>query len=179
MNIKTRNRLVIAAAGMFAASIALPALPASADTTDVTITITGGALAISAPNDSVSLGEAASGDTARTIGGNLGTVEVTDARSLATGSWAATVDSTAFSPILDESSIAATNVGYVVGTVSEVGSSDVTDTNAPDIALASTVVEAANVNLDNSASWDPTINVAVPDAAAAGTYSATITHSVS
>jgi hypothetical protein len=31
---------------------------------------------------------------------------------------------------------------------------------------------------DNSAAWNPTLSVAVPAAAVAGTYAATITHSV-
>jgi len=33
-------------------------------------------------------------------------------------------------------------------------------------------------SIDNSATWNPTIHVAVPGGTAAGTYTATITHSV-
>jgi hypothetical protein len=44
---------------------------------------------------------------------------------------------------------------------------------------AQAVVTTTNVAGSNSASWNPTIQVAVPGAAVAGTYSATITHSVS
>ena len=38
---------------------------------------------------------------------------------------------------------------------------------------------ATNGNGDNSASWDPAVQVSVPATAVAGTYTATITHSVS
>ncbi|MGD0701189.1 MAG: hypothetical protein ABSA02_15050 [Trebonia sp.] len=40
------------------------------------------------------------------------------------------------------------------------------------------VVTATNVHGDNSAAWNPVIQVSVPSGAVAGTYSATITHSV-
>ena len=40
------------------------------------------------------------------------------------------------------------------------------------------VVSATNVNGNTTVTWDPTIQVAVPAGAVAGTYSATITHSV-
>jgi hypothetical protein len=39
-------------------------------------------------------------------------------------------------------------------------------------------VTATGITGDNSATWNPTINVAVPGGMAAGVYSATITHSV-
>ena len=39
-------------------------------------------------------------------------------------------------------------------------------------------VTATGITGDNSATWSPTINVAIPGGIAAGVYSATITHSV-
>ena len=43
---------------------------------------------------------------------------------------------------------------------------------------AQAVVTATNVNGDNSAAWNPVIQVSVPSGALGGTYSAIITHSV-
>ena len=40
------------------------------------------------------------------------------------------------------------------------------------------VVTATNVNGDNSAAWNPVIQVSVPSGAIGGAYSATLTHSV-
>jgi hypothetical protein len=39
-------------------------------------------------------------------------------------------------------------------------------------------VTATGITGDNSATWNPTITIAVPGGMAAGIYSATITHSV-
>jgi len=46
------------------------------------------------------------------------------------------------------------------------------------LLVAIAAVTATGITGDNSATWNPTINVAVPGGMAAGVYSATITHSV-
>ena len=56
-----------------------------------------------------------------------------------------------------------------------------TFTPTPATVLASTaqpVVAATNVDGDNSAAWNPVIQVSVPSGAVGGAYTATITHSV-
>ena len=68
------------------------ALPASADTTAATVTVTGGALAITAPVDAGSLGSRSNTVGGGTISGPLGQVQVNDARSahrLDRGGWQA------------------------------------------------------------------------------------------
>lgn len=40
------------------------------------------------------------------------------------------------------------------------------------------VVTASGISGDNTATWTPTINIAVPGGMAAGVYTATITHSI-
>jgi hypothetical protein len=60
------------------------------------------------------------------------------------------------------------------------GSATFTPTPVTDMSTAAqAVVTATNVHGDNSAAWNPVVQVSVPSGAVAGTYSATITHSVS
>ena len=181
MKMNTRSRLVATAAGMLTVGIILVALPASASETPITLTVTGGALMISAPTGSVSLGSQASSGSATNVSNTLGSVQVRDARSGETG-WVASVGSTAFAPALDATAIPDSAVGYAVGNLTA-STGTATFTRGTDASLASLgsvlpVLTATDVNLDNSATWNPTINLAVPADIAAGTYIATISHSV-
>jgi hypothetical protein len=113
-----------------------------------------------------------------TISGPLGQVQVNDARSAAAGSgWVASVIATAFTPPTGPA-IPANRVGYTVGVVTPVGTATYTPNNPPDLTAVSPAVTATGITGDNSATWNPTINVAVPGGMAANTYNATITHSV-
>ncbi len=151
------------------------ALPASADTTTATVTVTGGALAITAPLNAGSLGSRSNTVGGGTISGPLGQVQVNDARSAAAGSgWVASAISTAFTPPSGPA-IPASAVGYTAGVITKVGTATFTPNNLTGVAP---VVTATGITGDNSATWNPTINVAVPGGMAAGTYSATVTHSV-
>jgi len=153
-------------------------LPASADTTAATVTVTGGALAITAPVDAGSLGSRSNTVGGGTISGPLGQVQVNDARSAAAGSgWVASAISTAFTPPSGPA-IPASAVGYTAGVITKVGTATFTANNPNNLTGVSPVVTATGITGDNSATWNPTINVAVPGGMAAGTYSATITHSV-
>ncbi len=154
------------------------ALPASADTTAATVTVTGGALAITAPPDAGSLGSRSNTVGGGTISGPLGQVQVNDARSAAAGSgWVASAISTAFTPPSGPA-IPASAVGYTAGVITKVGTATFTANNPNDMTGVAAVVTATGITGDNSATWNPTINVAVPGGMAAGVYSATITHSV-
>ena len=154
------------------------AAPASAGPTTATLTITGGALAITVPTSPVSLGTRANTVGGGTISGVLGVVQVSDARSAAAGSgWVASVISTAFTPPAGPA-IAAGAVSYTAGTITKVGTAVYTANDPPDLTGVSPAVTATGITGDNSATWSPTISVLVPGGMAAGTYTATITHSV-
>ena len=172
-----RNLLVVTA--LSAASLAC-ALPAMADSgTTATVTITGGALSITVPTTAGSLGSQRNAVGGETISGPLGQVQVSDARSAAAGSgWVATVISSAFTPPAGPA-IAASAISYAAGTIAKVGTATFVDNGPADLTGVSSAVTASGITGDNSATWNPTITVAVPGGMAAGTYSATITHSVS
>jgi len=77
------------------------------------------------------------------------------------------------------STIGAASVGYAAGPITKVGTATFTANDPPDLTGAVAAVTATGITGDNSATWNPTINVAVAGGKAAGTYSGTITHSVS
>jgi hypothetical protein len=173
---RTRGLLAIAAVGMLTLAIAGPA---SAVDTAATVTVTGGALAITAPANAGNIGTITNTVLGGTISGPLGQVQVNDARSAAAGSgWVATVISTAFTPTAGPTIVAA-SVGYTAGPITKVGTATFTANNPSDLTGAVAAVTATGITGDNSATWDPTINVAVGGGTAAGVYSGTITHSVS
>lgn len=169
--------VVTIAAAAFA--LGLVAAPTSAaETTSTTVSITGGALTITVPADAGSLGTRANSVQGGTISGPLGQVQVNDARSAAAGSgWVASVISTAFTPPTGPA-IAAGAVGYTAGDIVKVGTATYTANNPPNLTGVAPAVTATGITGDNSATWNPTINVAVPGGMAANVYSATITHSV-
>jgi hypothetical protein len=173
---RTRGLYVAAVAGMLTLGIAGPA---SAAATSATVTVTGGALSITAPASAGNLGTIADSVLGGTISGALGQVQVNDARSAAAGSgWVATVISTAFTPPSGPT-IGAASVGYTAGPITKVGTATFTANDPLNLAGAVAAVTATGITGDNSATWNPMINVAVAGATAAGVYSGTITHSVS
>ncbi|MDQ0677155.1 hypothetical protein QFZ30_000537 [Arthrobacter pascens] len=171
----TRAALVLAFSAALAGSTALPA---SADPTTATIQVTGGALAISVPTGA-NLGTRANTVGGGTISGALGQVQVNDARSAIAGSgWVASVISTAFIPSPPGTAIAASAVGYTAGTIAKVGTATYIANDPASLVGVVPAVTATGITGDNSATWNPTISVAVPGGAAAAVYSATITHSL-
>jgi hypothetical protein len=172
-------RLARVAAGLVVLSAFVVApMAAQAAPTTATVTVTGGALEITAPGSAGSLGSIANTVSGGVISGSLGQVQVNDARSAAAGSgWVASVISTAFTPSSGPT-IGAAAVGYVAGPITKVGTATFTANDPPDLTGAVAAVTASGITGDNSATWNPTINVAVAGGKAAGTYSGTITHSV-
>jgi len=142
------------------------------------VTVVLGVLSITAPAGA-DLGTAAPGGTASA---GLGNVQVTDARAGLVG-WTATTSSTNFTTGGGSAAetIPVHDVRYLVnGFASTTGSATFTRTPVTGLSTAAqAVVTATNVNGDNSAAWNPVIQVSVPSQAVAGNYSATITHSVS
>jgi hypothetical protein len=75
--------------------------------------------------------------------------------------------------------IGAANVGYTVGPITKIGTATFTANDPPNLTGVVAAVTATGITGDNSATWNPTINVTVQGGMAAGVYSGTITHSVS
>jgi hypothetical protein len=183
--------LGLSAAAIFATGLTMPAASAavtstaavnapapgpSADTT-VTFAVTSGALTITAPA-TANLGSGAPGTD---ISGEVGTTTVTDDRALLSASWNATASATDFTTAggTTPEIIPATEVDYAPGTITTTGGitatpHDITLDHEPQLVVAGT----AGVG-NNTASWDPTLTVHVPAQAVVGTYTGTLTQSVS
>jgi hypothetical protein len=173
--IKYRRRSVLTVAMMLSLGVTVPA---TAATTTATVTVTGGSLSISVPPDAGSLGTRADTVLGGTISGPLGAVTVNDARAAAAGSgWVASVISTAFTPPSGPT-IGAAAVGYTAGPITKVGTATYTANDPPDLTGVVPAVTATGITGDNSATWNPTITIAIGGGKAAGVYSGTITHSV-
>lgn len=155
------------------------AVPAAAlPETPVSVTLTGGALSITVPTSSVDLGSWVNTVEAGTISGSLGEVQVLDARSAAAGSgWVASVISTALTPPSGPT-IGAAEIGYTVGPITKVGTATYTANNPVALTGVVPAVTATGITGDNSATWNPTINVTVAGGMVANVYTGTITHSV-
>ena len=166
------RRFVLLATTSLAIAVLTP-LSAGA-VTPATFTLTAGALSISAPTASVSLGSQLAATGASTISGPLGLVTVSDQRGGVT-TWTASVISTAFIPTGGPAD-PASNVSYAAGPITVAGVV-ATAVAATDLTGVSTVVTGASGGI-STATWNPTISVIVPADFAPGVYSATITHSV-
>lgn len=159
-------------------------LPAGADDTTTTFSLTqAGGLSVSVPA-SANLGSAAT--NAGTLTASLGTVTVTDLRGALGASWTATVSTTAFTTGLASAaeSIGKANVRYWSGAatatsgVAVLTPGQLTALLAQPLDVSRTAFSAAATAGNNSASWNPTVIVSVPASAVVGTYTGTITHSV-
>jgi hypothetical protein len=148
----------------------------TADTT-VTFTVAAGTLDITAP-PTISLGAAVPGTT---VSGLIGPVVVSDTRGAITATWTATVTSTAF--VNGTSTIPNTAITYWSGPATAStpatgftpGQPTAGDADPLDAAVTAFSFTGSG---GNTATWNPTLAVAVPLTALAGTYTATVTHSV-
>ena len=166
------------------AGVAGPAMAAVTDDTTTTFTLTAGLLSITAPA-SQDLGSVATG-SASTASVQLGPVAVGDARGTLLGTWTASVASTDFKtgPGSANETIANANADYWSGAATATTG---TGSFLPGQALAANEVTLASQRTafsasllvgNNTAQWNPTVNVNIPAASVAGVYSGTITHSV-
>ncbi len=175
---KTRALATLALASALSVGVMLPVSAAVTAATTVGVTLIGGALAITAPVAPVGLGTRANAVGGSVLNGALGVVQVTDARSAAAGSgWVASVIATALTPPSGPT-IGAAQLGYTAGTITKVGTATYTANDPPDLTGVTPAVTATGITGDNSATWNPTINVTIPGGMAAGTYTGVITHSV-
>ncbi|PBC67650.1 hypothetical protein BX265_8275 [Streptomyces sp. TLI_235] len=165
--------IVVAAAGVADA--------APGDTT-VTFSVSGGSLAISVPAGPVGLGSALPGGS---VGGQLGSVTVTDARALLTASWTASVVSGSFTTggSTAAETVPASAVSYWSGTGSVTGTGtftpgQATSGQAQTLDTTRTAYTLSGGTGNNSATWNPTLAIAIPAGAVNGVYTGTVTHSV-
>jgi hypothetical protein len=110
---------------------------------------------------------------------------VTDNRALSSASWTATVTATAFVGANGMATpIALANVSYWSGPATSTSGTGTFTPGQADAAHAQilttplTAFSLTGGSGVNSATWNPTLVVSVPLATVAGTYTATITHSV-
>jgi hypothetical protein len=160
------------------ASSTAPVAGGSSDPdTTVTFAVTSGALTITAPT-AAGLGSGAPGTT---ISGALGAVTVTDNRALLSATWTASASSTSFTTGSGTTpeTIPATDAGYAPGPLTTTGTITATPHTITLSGSPQAVVVGTAGTGNNTASWDPTVSVAVPAAAVFGTYTGTIAHSVS
>ncbi|MEU7827729.1 ice-binding family protein [Nonomuraea sp. NPDC049129] len=136
-----------------------------------------GALSINVPG-SADPGSAAAG--AANVSGPLGEITVTDTRGDPNAAWTATVDSTDFTTggATAPETIAKRSVNYSPGpAINTTGSATFTPGTAGGLGSARIAFSAADGAGNNSATWNPTITVALPADVVAGTYTGAITHS--
>ena len=164
---------IISAFALGAFAVAFLPTAAMADDTVTTFEITGGTLSYTAAA-TADLGTDPSGTTA--ISGSLGAVSVTDNRG-GTVVWEALGSSTDFTGALGSTSSA---VSYTGGAVTETGTITVADGTATTLSTTATSVVAPTIlSGNNTASWNPTLNVTMPANALADTYSGIVTTSIS
>jgi uncharacterized repeat protein (TIGR01451 family) len=147
-----------------------------------TLTVTAGVLSITVPS-SAALPSVSPGGT---TSAQLGTVTVNDFRGTAAASWTVMVTATTFvtGGGTAPETIPLTQITYWSGpATASTGTGTFTPGQANAAAAVNLTVPRTAFSLTagssvNSASWNPTLSVSVPAAGLAGTYTATITHSV-
>jgi hypothetical protein len=169
---------LVAATGLALAAVAAtagPALAAGSATTPTSFQVNAGALSISAPA-SVTFAAVTAGAT--TVGGQIGNVTVTDNRGLLIGLWTATVTSTDF--VSTNTTIPAANINYSAGTASTTGNISLNAPGAGPLSNSTALTAQSSISLlgSGTATWNPTLAITIPLSATAGTYVATLTHSV-
>ncbi len=164
----------VAAAGVSLSAVVFPATASAADTT-VTFSITAGSIAITAPG-TATLTE---NDLLNTATGSITGVKVTDDRR-GIGGWTATASSSAFSngTGAGTTTIANSQVTYTPGLATTTGVAVVTPGVLGTLGSARNAQVATAVVGSNTATWSPSLSVALPPDRTSGSYSGVITHSL-
>jgi hypothetical protein len=155
--------------------------PSPTANTTVTFTVTVGLLSITAPTSAnLTTGTGAPGTT---ISGPVGPVTVTDDRALLAATWtvtAAQADWTTGAASSAET-IPATDATYAPGAFTTTGTINVAAASLLPIPLENGAIPVVNGTAgvgDNTATWNPTIAVAIPASAVGGNYTGVLTQSV-
>jgi hypothetical protein len=174
----------LAAAGLVlaAGAVAGPAGAVTSGDTTTTFVVSGGALSITVPASTVTLGTAAPGGT---ITSQLGSVQVSDLRALLTATWTASVSATNFTTGAGGpgNTVPSTAVSYWSGpATATTGTATFTPgqaaaANAQALGVSRTAFTASAGIGDNSATWNPTLIITLAGSVS-GTYTGTLTHSV-
>ena len=179
---KTASVLVAAAA---LSLVGLGSTAANAGT-GVTFTITSGGISITEPAPVANLGSVASSSTGTTTSGLLGATTVTDNRGSLSG-WTTTISTTDFSDGASHTIAAAKAKAYVLATN---GPTLVSGVAVPttSYATALTALTLANTAADfvtstsvgsNVVTFNPTMALTIDSNVVAGTYTGTVTQTVS
>jgi hypothetical protein len=139
------------------------------------------ALAITVPS-SVNLGSVPSGTSS--LSQHLGPITVT-ASGLVFPSFTASVTSTSFTTgaggaaqTIPNSSVSYWSGPATAALLQNATPGQATAANAQALSTSRTAFSSSGLALSITTVWDPTIVIAIPSAAVAGTYTGTITHSV-
>ncbi|GAB2756978.1 hypothetical protein GCM10027072_63950 [Streptomyces bullii] len=159
-----------------------PAVAQPSGDTTVTFTVATSNLTIEVPA-SRNLGSGAPGAT---IGGQLGTVTVNDMRAAANATWRATVVASQFDTGGDQETevILPNLVNYWSGPATATTGTGTfvpgqpARTNRVSLEQPRTAFSKTTGSGNNSASWNPTLEITIPPDAIGGLYSGTVTHSV-
>jgi len=186
MKIHAKLATIALTAGLAASGIAAaaPAGAATTGTTTTTFTLTAGLLAITTPA-SQALGSVATG-TATTASVLLGNISTSDGRGSLLGTWTTTVSSSDFTTgtATANETIAKANAFYWSGAATATTGTgtflpgQLLVANKVSLSSSQTAFSASALVGNNTATWDPTVNVTIPAQAVAGAYSGTITHSI-
>ena len=191
IELSRRSRLGIPLVGA-AGVVMLVALPSQAGTcaasttcnTSVTLTVTAaGGLTVTVPDGPVSI---PSGTPGNSTSGQLGSITASDQRATITATWTDSVTTTDFTTgggsgpeTITKSAIsywsgpatATTGTGtFVPGEINAAAS------QALDVSR--TAFSKTSGSGSNSATWNPTLVIAIPSQAVAGLYTGTVSHSV-
>jgi hypothetical protein len=161
---------------------ASPAAAQPSGDTTVSFTVAAAALVIDVPASS----SAGSGVPGEAIDASLGTVEVIDERAVASATWTASVTTTAFTTGGggDQRTVPPGQISYWSGPeTATTGAGTFTPgqaTAAEQVVLGAprTAFSKESGDGNNTASWNPTLVIAIPADAIGGLYSGTVTHSV-
>lgn len=177
------RRALPALLALAAAATAAPAHAATTGGTLTTFVVAGSGLSITVPSNAALT---PSGVPGGSITGAMGPVNVTDGRGLLTAAWTTTVSSTAFTTGggTAPETVPASAVSYWSGPATATTGVGVFTPGQLTAILAQTLASSRTAFTlalgvgNNSATWDPSLIVAVPAAAVVGTYTGTVTHSV-
>lgn len=179
-----KRALLSCAAVVAVAVVGTATLPAVADARDTTVTFTVSTanLTIEVPA-SRNLG---AGSPGQTVSGQLGTVTVTDQRAAGNATWTASVISTQFDTGIDDPAevILPHLVDYWSGQATATTGTGTfvpgqpTRGNRVSLEQPRTAFSKTSGSRNNSASWNPTLEITIPQDAIGGLYSGTVTHSV-
>jgi hypothetical protein len=164
---------------------------AASSPTTVTFMVTAGALTITEPSAAClganapcgATGATGTGLPGTTVTGLAGTTTVSDNRANLVATWTATASESDWADTTPgdtgAAAIPAAATSYTPGAVTVTGTITTTPSAVTLSNAAQTVVAGTAGVASNSATWNPTISLAIPTSAVIGLYSGTLTQSVS